>query len=99
VKSVGIRQLKARLSEYVRLARSGELILVTDREEIVAELGPVRHQAPEPRTLAASLERLAHQGQLTRAGESKEGWAWSPRGLGLAPETVDRLLDDARQDR
>jgi len=33
MKSVGIKQLKARLSEYVRLARSGESILVTDRDE------------------------------------------------------------------
>jgi len=34
--------LKNRLSEYVRLAASGETVLVTDRDRVVAELGPPR---------------------------------------------------------
>ena len=38
MKSVGLRELKNRLSEYVRDVRSGEGVLVTDRGEIVAEL-------------------------------------------------------------
>ena len=37
---VGIKVLKNRLSEYVRLAASGESVLVTDRDRVVAELGP-----------------------------------------------------------
>jgi hypothetical protein len=35
---VGIRELKNRLSEYIRLTRAGERLLVTDRGVIVAEL-------------------------------------------------------------
>lgn len=99
MRSVGIKQLKARLSEYVRLAKSGELILVSDRDEVVAELGPVRHQQPVPDSLDASLDRLVRQGQVTRAGQSKRRWSWSPRPLGLPEETVNRLLDDLRKDR
>lgn len=38
MKSVGLRELKNRLSEYVREVRSGEAVLVTDRGEVVAEL-------------------------------------------------------------
>ena len=38
VKRVGIRELKNRLSEYLRQVRNGEEILVTDRGEVVAEL-------------------------------------------------------------
>ena len=34
--------LNSRLSEYIRLAASGETILVTDRDQVVAELGPLR---------------------------------------------------------
>lgn len=37
---VGIRMLKSRLSEYVRLASSGETVLVTNRRTVVAELRP-----------------------------------------------------------
>jgi antitoxin (DNA-binding transcriptional repressor) of toxin-antitoxin stability system len=40
MRSVGIKVLKNRLSEYVRLAASGETVLVTDRDRVVAELVP-----------------------------------------------------------
>ncbi len=42
MRSVGIKVLKNKLSEYVRLASRGETVLVTDRDRVVAELGPVR---------------------------------------------------------
>jgi len=40
MRAVGLKTLKNRLSEYVRLAAHGETILVTDRDRVVAELGP-----------------------------------------------------------
>lgn len=40
MKKVGIRELKNRLSQYIRLVRTGETVLVTDRGVIVAELRP-----------------------------------------------------------
>lgn len=40
MRAVGIKALKNRLSEYVRVAAGGETILVTDRDRVVAELGP-----------------------------------------------------------
>lgn len=42
MRAVGIRTLKNRLSEYVRLVAAGETVLVTDRERVVAELVPPR---------------------------------------------------------
>jgi len=42
MRSVGIKTLKNKLSEYVRLAASGEIVLVTDRDRVVAEIGPPR---------------------------------------------------------
>lgn len=38
MKAVGIKTLKNRLSEYVRIAARGEVVLVTDRDRVVAEL-------------------------------------------------------------
>jgi antitoxin (DNA-binding transcriptional repressor) of toxin-antitoxin stability system len=38
MRSVGIKVLKNRLSEYIRLASQGETILVTDRDRVVAEI-------------------------------------------------------------
>lgn len=40
MRAVGIKTLKNKLSEYVRAAAEGETVLVTDRDRIVAELGP-----------------------------------------------------------
>lgn len=40
MKVVGLKILKNRLAEYVRLAASGETVLVTDRDRVVAELVP-----------------------------------------------------------
>jgi antitoxin (DNA-binding transcriptional repressor) of toxin-antitoxin stability system len=99
MKAVGIKELKSRLSEYVRLARGGETILVSDRHEVVAELGPPRHQQPEPDSLEAVLDRLAERNLLVRAGERKQGWSWNAPALGLRPETATAVLEDLREDR
>lgn len=44
---VGLKVLKNRLSEYVRLAASGERVLVTDRDRVVAELIAPQGGTPE----------------------------------------------------
>src|SRR6516225_7483499 len=64
MKSVGLRDLKNRLSEYVREVRSGEAVLVTDRGEVVAELIPPGEGAAE-RDGPSALVALARRGQLT----------------------------------
>ena len=47
MRAVGLKILKNKLSEYVRLAQGGETILVTDRDRVVAELvPPVRGAVP-----------------------------------------------------
>lgn len=43
MKVVGIKELKNKLSEYVKLAAGGEVVLVSDRGDVVAEL-----RAPTP---------------------------------------------------
>jgi len=53
MRSVGLKVLKNKLSEYVRLAASGETVLVTDRETVVAELVPPR--ADRSRDVADAL--------------------------------------------
>jgi antitoxin (DNA-binding transcriptional repressor) of toxin-antitoxin stability system len=66
MRSVGIKALKNRLSTYVRLATLGETVLVTDRDKVVAELGPPR--ADRPATITdAVLAEGARQGWLRPA--------------------------------
>ncbi len=38
--TVGVRELKNRLSEYLRRVAEGEVVIVTDRGRVVAELRP-----------------------------------------------------------
>ena len=72
MKAVGIKELKARLSEFVRLVTSGETVLVTERDEVVAELRPPRH--PRLRdTQEDVLEDLAASGDVTRSTLPKKG--------------------------
>lgn len=42
MRAVGLKVLKNKLGEYVRLAASGETVLVTDRDRVVTEIVPPR---------------------------------------------------------
>ncbi len=64
MRSVGIKALNNRLSEYVRLASSGETVLVTDRDRVVAELGPPR-ETRSPILADALLADAVRKGWLT----------------------------------
>jgi len=99
VKSVGVKQLKSRLSEYLRLVRSGEIVLVTDRDEVVAELRPARRQFSGADSLDELLDSLAERGELTRASLSKHRWKWNARGLGLTAGSAMAILDELRGER
>ena len=64
MKTVGIRELKNRLSEYLRQVRAGESLLVTDRGEVVAEFSPPG-QAGVDASVPAGLTALARRGLVT----------------------------------
>jgi len=97
---VGVKQLKARLSEYLREVRRGEVFLVTDRDQVVAELRPPRAAAPGAEDeLAAAVEALAERGEVQVPRVAKAGWVWRPEGIGLAPGTAQRILDEVRAER
>jgi antitoxin (DNA-binding transcriptional repressor) of toxin-antitoxin stability system len=92
MKAVGIKELKSRLSELVRLVKSGETVLVTESDEVVAELRPARHRR-QGDTLEDVLEDLEASGDVTRSSLPKEDWTWKARGLGLPADTARDLLD------
>lgn len=97
---VGIRQLKAKLSEYLREVQRGEVFLVTDRDRVVAELRPARSDLPPSGDeLDQAIEALAATGDVQRARVLKDGWTWHPRGVGLPDGTAAAVLDELRSDR
>lgn len=64
MRAIGIKVLKNKLSEYVRLAAGGETILVTDHDRVVAELSPPRAGRSE-RVDDAELAELVRRGLIT----------------------------------
>ena len=97
MRSVGIKVLNSRLSEYVRLAASGETILVTDRDRVVAELGPLR-ETRSPILADAFLADSVRSGVLTPPALT--GSRPPPKPAPVAPlDEVLAELDRSRRDR
>jgi prevent-host-death family protein len=61
MRTVGLKILKNKLSEYVRLAAAGETVIITDRNRAVAEIVPMRQQEE------SFVERGVREGWLTPA--------------------------------
>jgi antitoxin (DNA-binding transcriptional repressor) of toxin-antitoxin stability system len=78
MKSINVSELKAHLSKYLRLASRGAQIVVRDRDEPIAQLGPPRGEAVSWR------DRLAREGRL-RLGT--QDWAK------LRVSKLDRRVD------
>jgi prevent-host-death family protein len=98
VKTMGVRELKNRLSEVVRAVRAGEHVLVTDRGTVVAELVPPGRPRTDP-SLPPGLARLADRG-TARLGAPNDPALYSGlRPLRRRPASVARLLDDERGPR
>lgn len=103
MKTVGIKVLKNKLSEYVRAAAAGETVQVTDRGKVVAELVPPRGVADTPESAAMTdaerqMAELIRQGHVTPAKNPR------PKLLPAPPATMTlkemlRDLDESRSDR
>jgi antitoxin (DNA-binding transcriptional repressor) of toxin-antitoxin stability system len=96
MKTVGLKVLKNKLSEYVRLATSGETVLVMDRNRVVAELIP-----PQAEHLNVKKEPVIERG-------IREGWITPAKVKGPLPApppavmTLEEMLEDldwSRADR
>jgi prevent-host-death family protein len=97
MKEVGIRELKNRLSHYVRQARAGQEIVVTDRGERVAELVPPQRRR-KGSELRQRLSELARRG-LATVGAPHDGRLYRRFRRMAPPGTAKRLLDEERDSR
>jgi antitoxin (DNA-binding transcriptional repressor) of toxin-antitoxin stability system len=96
MRAVGLKVLKNRLSEYVRMAANGETILVTDRDRVVAELIAPRD----------GRGAVLHDALLAEA--VRNGWLVAPRVRDEMPPAripvtawsqLAREIDRDREDR
>ena len=96
MKAIGVKALKAKLSEYLRLVKSGEIILITEREEVVAEIHPSRRQSLAPENLDQALSLLAEKEGATLRSELPLSWPGpTAKTIGVSSK---ELLDSLRKD-
>jgi prevent-host-death family protein len=97
MKTVGVRDLKNKLSEYLRRVRLGEGVLVTDRGEVVAELLPPGQGQGDP-SVPAGLQLLAKRGLLTinASAVGSDLYPALTRKPGKRRRSVAQLLDEER---
>ena len=96
MRAVGLKVLKNRLSEYVRLATSGETVLVTDRDRVVAELVPPE-RSRSPVLADALLAEAVRQGWITPPALAADGTP--PRKPVMLFSDLLRELEQDRSER
>jgi prevent-host-death family protein len=86
MKNIGVAELKARLSEYLRIARKGGEITVMDRDQPIARIVPY---APRP-GLAVREPLVTYK---------NFGAIPLPPPANLDIDAVDLLLEERREDQ
>ena len=92
---VAVRELKNRLSEYLRRAQSGEEVVVTSRGRPIVQLVPIRSAASEStadlrKRLAALPWVSAGNGDMPRGGSD-------PIRVKAGEETLSDIVRAGRQ--
>ncbi|MCC7537131.1 MAG: type II toxin-antitoxin system prevent-host-death family antitoxin [Deltaproteobacteria bacterium] len=90
---VGARELKTRLGRYLRAAREGAIITVTDRGQPIAHLVPLRTEATDE---ATAIEELAAIGLLTKGSGEPLPRTTPARVSG---EPIEETIRKGREDR
>jgi prevent-host-death family protein len=92
MRTVGLKVLKNKLSEYVRAAAAGETVLVTDRNRVVAEIVPHKSETG----LTPFQEKGVREGWLKPA---RRPFAPLPPGKPVPGLTFEKLMEDLDRDR
>jgi prevent-host-death family protein len=87
--TVGVRELKNRLSEFLRRVADGERITVTDRGRPVAALGP-----PAESSDAACARQLVREGLASWSGGKPRG---ATRRIRLRGKSISQTVVEERR--
>ncbi|HEY1410154.1 MAG TPA: type II toxin-antitoxin system prevent-host-death family antitoxin [Promineifilum sp.] len=86
---VGIRELKARLSEYLRQVKAGETVIITEHGR------PIGRIVPEPESLEQRIQRLVESGELVWSG--KKLLPFEPVGENAGDIQLSDLVSELRE--
>jgi antitoxin (DNA-binding transcriptional repressor) of toxin-antitoxin stability system len=90
MKTINVSELKAHLSRYLRMAARGARIVVTDRDDPIAQIGPLDATGTVPWP-----ERLAREGRLRLGSQDWAALRVSPVG---EPIDIQEALRSVRED-
>lgn len=96
MKTVGVKELKNNLSAYLRMIHAGYVILITDRNQVIAEMrepiaaGPALSQNP-------LLSLWIQEGKIKAPAENKRQ-TYPSSHLKMKEGTARQLLDEEREE-
>jgi prevent-host-death family protein len=93
--SVGIRQLKAELSQHLRRVQAGETIQLTDRGRVIATITPAA-QPDEDHPAVQWARALVAAGKASWSGGKPVGSIRPARLKAGSPTVSDAVIEDRR---
>ncbi|MDO8969551.1 MAG: type II toxin-antitoxin system prevent-host-death family antitoxin [Saprospiraceae bacterium] len=86
---VGTRELKSKLSEYLRRVKAGETITITDRGKAIVHMVPVKS------TIREKILAMVTSGQAEWNGEDLQPYA--PKVVNQGSGTISDLIIEDRE--
>jgi prevent-host-death family protein len=86
---VGVRDLKAHLSEYLHKVRGGQVVVVTDHGKVVARILPVEQDLDERLQAMQAAGLLVWNGQRLADIEAP--------AVNTGPQTLSDLITEMRE--
>lgn len=87
--TVGVRDLKAQLSEYLRQVKAGETVIITEYGH------PIGRIIPEPTSSAELISRLVEAGEILWSGESLP--EFEPVAANEGPILLSDIVSELRE--
>lgn len=93
MRRVGVGELKAKLSAFLRLVRAGDTVIVTDRGREIAEIRKPGSLAPGQ----SAYDRMVASGRIVPPTDPAADLSWLREpGLGLPPGSAQEAIDFER---
>ncbi len=98
IRTANIRLLKDKLSAFLRDVQRGDVVLVTDRGRVIAEIRQPSLREHERPSAPDRWRRLIEEGTL-QVGLPNSAEAYQPGEVRLSAAVVDEALDQTRGPR
>ena len=96
MKKAGIAEMKNNLSRYLDHVKSGETVLVVDRNQPVAQIIPLQKAARSATRDDDRIARLERKGLIRRGSGDAAQWLLKRRPVKVPGSVLQDLLDERR---